>query len=160
MVVWPPFVHLDQSAQNAVVAWSGEEEIIILSNDIESDEQATVLRIGSLPSNPIEIEEGSFESFEKLVEIMNGKIEKMRENFLGSGKEAGASTAGIEITFQKKIGTQDLTIVKVKEINDFLKWIEDFIEDKGLQTKGISQEFKSRCYQYDPVSRDSFGSRT
>jgi len=78
MIVWPPMIHIDQSAQNAIVAWNGEEEIIILSIDIESYDNATALRIIPLPSNPSEVEEGSFESFEKLIEIMNRKMEDIR----------------------------------------------------------------------------------
>lgn len=148
MVVWPPSVHLDQSAQNAIVAWSGEEEIIILSNDIKGNGQGIVLRVVPLPSNPIEIKEGSFESFEKLVEIMNAKIEQMRDNFLGLGKEAAAPSAGVEIVFQKKVGAHDLTVVRVQEINDFLKWIEDFIKNKKLQAKELSQEFKIGVSNY------------
>jgi len=67
MIPWPPEVELDQSAQNAIIGWNGEEEIIILSIDLESSINATVLRIIPLPSNPSEIKEGSFESFERLV---------------------------------------------------------------------------------------------
>ncbi len=90
MHIWPPKVHLDQSAQNAIIAWNGEEEILILSTDIESSDTATALRIIPLPSNPSEIKEGSFDSFEKLVTIMNQKIEAIREHTYGKGgQEAG-----------------------------------------------------------------------
>ena len=52
MVVWPPDVYIDQSAQNAIVGWNGEEEIIILSIDLESSVSSTVLRIIPLPAEP------------------------------------------------------------------------------------------------------------
>jgi len=35
--VWPPEIYLNQSAQNAIVAWNGKEEIIILSTNFEKD---------------------------------------------------------------------------------------------------------------------------
>jgi len=35
--VWPPEIHLNQSAQNAIVAWNGKEEIIILSTNFEKN---------------------------------------------------------------------------------------------------------------------------
>lgn len=78
MVIWSPDVHLDQSDQNAIVAWNGEKEIIILSNDIESSHPATVLRIVPLPSEP-KIRKAGFETFEKLIEIVNEKLAKIRE---------------------------------------------------------------------------------
>ena len=149
MVIWPPTIHLDQSAQNAIVAWNGDEEIIILSINIESSANATALRIIPLPSNPLEIKEGSFESFEKLVEIMNTKIEDMRDQWvtLGKGLE-GAPSPGVEITFQKRIGAHDITVVKVNDLDYFLGWVKDFAKDKGFQQKEISSEFKEGIANY------------
>ena len=150
MVVWPPTIHLNQSAQNAIVAWNGSEEIIILSVNLESSGKGTVLRIIPLPSNPSEIKEGKFESFEKLVEIMNEKI-KNAPRGLEEGEEAelkAGAPSGIEITFQKKIGAHDITVVKVNDLNYFLNWINDFAEKKGFQKKKISSEFKEGVANY------------
>ena len=149
MIIWPPEIHLDQSAQNAIVSWNGKEEIIILSNDIESDAEGTALRIIPLPSDPTEIKEGDFESFEKLVEIMNEKLEEVRNQWLGTGKSLEeAPSAGIEITFQEKIGAHDITVVKVNDLDVFLEWIEDFATGKGYEIKEISLEFKQGVKNY------------
>ena len=148
MIVWPPGVNLDQSAQNAIVAWNGEEEIIILSTDIKSNATATALEVLPLPSNPSEITEGSFESFGKIVEIMNEKIEAKREQFLRFGKGLAPPDAGIEITFQKKIGAHDITVIKVNDLDYFLDWIKDFSEEKGLGIKQISLGFKQGVNNY------------
>ena len=149
MHIWPPTVYLDQSAQNAIVAWNGEEEVLILSADIESSDTATVLRMVALPSNPSEIEEGSFDSFEKLVAIMNQKIEAMREFISGGGEKAAANEpSGIEITFQQIIGAHDVTVVKVDNLDDFLDWIKDFASKKGFPEKQISSDFKVGISNY------------
>ena len=87
MMVWPPSVHLDQSAQNAIVAWNNDQEKIMLSISIEGSGSSTALRVIPLPSNPSEIKEGEFESFEKLVEIMNEKIDDARDGHLGAPAE-------------------------------------------------------------------------
>lgn len=147
MVYWPPDVYLDQSAQSAVVAWNGQEEIIILSNDIQSDAKSTILRMIPLPSNPSKIKEGSFETFEKLITIMNEKLEAIRQKE-GFGKKTGAPTAGIEITFQQEIGAHDVTVVKVNNLDDFLNWIKSFAQGKGLVVKEISQEFREGIESY------------
>jgi len=149
MVIWPPTIHIDQSAQNAIVAWNGEEEIIMLSINIESYDDATALRVIPLPSNPLEIEEGSFESFEKLTEIMNRKMEDIRNQWetLGKGLEAAPSD-GIEITFHEKIGAHDITVVKVNDLDYFLDWVKDFAESKGFEPKEISSELKQGISNY------------
>jgi len=148
MIIWPPHVHLDESAQNAIVAWNGEEEIIILSVDVKSNATATVLRILPLPSDPIEIKEGSFDSFEKLVEIMNQKINVIREQFQTLGKGAEAPAAGVEITFHEKIGAHDVTVVKVNDADYFIEWISNFATEKGLKVKQISEGFKKGVENY------------
>jgi hypothetical protein len=148
MMIWPPDVQLDESAQNAIVTWNGKEEIIILSNDIESNAKATSLRIIPLPSNP-DVKEGNFETFSKLTEIMNKKIEEVRNQWSTEGKNlGGAPTAGIEITFQQKIGAHDLTIVKVNDLEAFLSWIKNFATQKGLAVKNISPEFEEGVKNY------------
>ena len=91
MIPWPPEVELNQSAQNAIVAWDGSEEIIILSIDLESSADATVLRIIPLPAEPLEIKEGSFDSFERLVEFMNEKLDRGDWRYLGEGETKAPS---------------------------------------------------------------------
>ena len=149
MIIWPPAIHLDQSAQNAIVAWNGNEEIITLSIDIESSADATALRIIPLPSDPIEIKEGSFESFEKLVSIMNTKIESVRNQWRETGKGLGDTpAAGVEITFHKQIGAHDVTVVKVNDLDYFLEWIKNFALEKELEVKEISSGFKEGISSY------------
>lgn len=147
MVVWPPDVHLDQTAQNAIIAWNGEEEIIILSNGIKSDEPATALRVVPLPSNP-EIKEGSFKSFEKIVGLMNEKLEDMRDEFGGIGKQneiAAPGDIGIEITFHEQIGAHDVTVVKVNDLDVFVNWINDFSDKNGFEK---NREIKCGDFDY------------
>ena len=73
-IIGPPQIYIQEKAQNAIVAWNGFEEVLILSVDIQSSESTKVLRVIPLPSNPSEVKEGSFESFTKLQEIINDKL--------------------------------------------------------------------------------------
>ncbi|MCK4781802.1 DUF2330 domain-containing protein [Candidatus Parcubacteria bacterium] len=144
MMIWPPDVYLDQSAQNAIVAWNGEEEIIILSNDIKGSASSTALRMVPLPSNPTEIKQGSFESFEKIVEIMNKKIEEVRDSWQTTGEgHKNVPAPGIEITFHKIIGAHDVTVVKINNLDYFLNWVKGFAKDKGF-----SLTYESECGKY------------
>jgi len=146
MLWWPQPVHLNQSAQNAIVAWNKQEEIILLSVDITASEEATVLRVIPLPSNPSEIEEGEFESFETLVRIMNEK--KINDDQIptyGKNEGLGDASPGVEITFHEQIGAHDITVVKVNDLNIFITWIEDFAIENGL---GMTEEINCSDYDY------------
>ena len=149
MIPWPPEVELDQSAQNAIVGWNGQEEIIILSIDLESSASSTVLRIIPLPANPSEIKEGSFESFENLADIINEKLGRGDWKYSGE-QEAMAlgDEAGVEIVFQEQIGAHDITVAKVNDLDYFLDWVQDFTANKGFAQKKVSSEFRNGVKNY------------
>lgn len=147
LMAWPPEIHLDQSAQNAIVAWDGSEEIIVLSSNIKSSNEATVLEILPLPSEPSKVEEGSFESFEKLTELINEK-QGNRADMPSLGKGEMSASGGVEITFHEKIGAHDVTIVKVNDLDEFIEWIKDFANNRGLGTKELSESFKNGLASY------------
>jgi len=147
--VWPPDVNLQESNQNAIAAWNGEEEILILSTDITADQEgASVLRIIPLPDNPTKVDEAKFESFEKLVEIMNQKLSDLRETGFG-GKNITAPQGGepaAVITFHKKIGAHDINVVKINNLDEFLKWEQ--LKDLGIKELQITNEFRSALENY------------
>ena len=76
-IIGPPQIYIQEKAQNAIVAWNGTEEVLILSIDIQSSEPTKVLRVIPLPSNPISVTERSFDSFVKLQEIINKKWQEI-----------------------------------------------------------------------------------
>lgn len=153
MVVNPRDVSLQESGQNAIVAWNGNEEIIILSTDTKSSESASVLQVIPLPSNPTKVEEGSFESFKKLTEIINKKAKAIREQARtkgGVGMVGGAP--GIEVIFHNRIGAHDVTVVKVNDLDYFINWVEKFTANKGFEQLKMSSEFKNTVSDY--LNRD------
>jgi|GEM_PF-1200800 len=137
-------VDLQESGQNAIIAWNGKEEVLILSTNIQSSESSSILEILPLPSAPLKVEEGSFDSFVKLKDMINRKIRNME----GRGLTKGLKKPGIELTFHKKIGPHDITVVKVNELNYFINWVEEFAKRKGLKFREISEEFKNTIASY------------
>jgi len=150
MIVPRTITILEETGQNAIVAWNGDEEVIILSTDVKSSEYTLVLEVLPLPSNPTKVEEGSFDSFTKLTEIVNKKAwaawaARKETSTLGIEKRA---VPGIEITFHKKIGAHEVTVVKVDDLDYFLNWVRNFIINKGFEYKEISPEFKDSVTNY------------
>ncbi|HDP69855.1 MAG TPA: DUF2330 domain-containing protein [Actinobacteria bacterium] len=138
-------VDLTESGQNAIVAWNGDEEVIVLSTDVKSSKSTLVLETLPLPSNPTKVEEGSFESFKKLNEIIARKYETIQKE---KGIRAAGASNGVEITFHKKIGAHDVTVVKINDLDYFLDWVKKFTAEKGLKQKEISPKFKQTVAGY------------
>lgn len=44
---------------------------------------------------------------------------------------------GIEIVFHEKIGFHDVTIVKVRDVKDFVYWVKGFTDRSGLLTPNL-----------------------
>ncbi len=151
--IWPPNIYVNQTDQNAIIAWNGQEEILILSTNWEksaSSSAATLLKVAPLPSEPLEIKEGATEIFDKLIKILNEKIDAIQSQRIGKGEGLGASGAeqGVEIVFQKIIGAHDVTVVKVNKERDFSQWIDNFAVAKNLEKKQISAQFKQGLGNY------------
>jgi len=151
IVIGPKEVSLQESGQNAIVAWNGNEEVIILSTDAKSSESTLVLEVLPLPSNPT-VKEGSFDSFTKLTEIINEKLRAIRDQKMAEGFSRGTKAPGIEITFHKKLGAHDVTVVKVNDLDHFMNWVENFTTEMGFEHTKISSKFENTVASY--LNRD------
>ncbi|MDI6708427.1 MAG: hypothetical protein QME47_05015 [Candidatus Thermoplasmatota archaeon] len=58
-----------EPGQKAIIAWNGSEEILILSTDVHSESNTSVLEILPLPSMP-NVTLGNFSSFYKIQELI------------------------------------------------------------------------------------------
>jgi len=144
-LIGPPEVSLEEPGQIAIVAWNGREEVLILSTNVRSSKSTSVLEILPLPSNPTKIVEGSFDSFRKIAEFVNEEIMATKNTFeLARVPDGGW---GLEITFQEKIGSHDLTIVRVNSLDHFAEWVSDFAESRYLEFS-VSAEFMEKVSSY------------
>jgi len=147
LIILPPQISLDESEQNAIVAWNREEEVFILSIGLRAGAESSVLKIVPLPANPSKVEEGDFEIFDKLVEIINQKVEDYwSENIPSEGKDVAG--AGVEITFHEKIGAHDITVAKVNNLDEFIEWVSVYLTDNELAYNELSLEFKNTVADY------------
>jgi len=148
LIILPPQISLDESEQNAIVAWNGEEEVFILSIGLKAGAESSVLKIVPLPTNPSKVEEGDFETFDKLVEIINQKIEDYWSKNVPLGEEFDDVEAGVEITFHEKIGAHDITVAKVNDLDEFIEWVKEYLTNSGLEYNEFSLEFKNIVADY------------
>jgi hypothetical protein len=143
MVPVEPSVSVYEPGQKAIIAWNGQEEILILSTDVTAAGETLVLEIMPLPSNPKKIEKASFESFVTIQNLLG-----MNARAVLGGNYGPESTKSVEVTFHERIGAHDITVVKAGDASELTTWAEDFLESNNI-TQGISLEkFESVIEDY------------
>ena len=141
-----PGVSIYESGQKAIVAWNGNEEILILSTDVRASEQTMVLEILPLPSKP-EIGLGSFQSFQRIQEMIWGEAVN-RFYFLSQDAARGGS---VEVVFHEEIGAHNITVVMAVDATALVNWANDFLLSSGVDQDITLGKFQSAVEDY--VSR-------
>lgn len=135
-----------EPAQNAIIAWNGKEEILLLSTDLKASKPTKVLEVLPLPSEPI-VTRGDVATFAKINALIN---DELRQNWFG-GKGPGdtrAASGAAEVTFHEKIGSHDIRVVHVLESSEFEQWIRDFFKKEGTGPQHISPVLLATIEQY------------
>lgn len=144
-----PNVKIFEPTQRAMIAWNGKEEILILSTDMKASEPTKVLEVMPLPSEPV-VKKGDVEIFKKATALINRKLqERYNQEALSKGPGKGIETppAG-EITFHKKIGAHDISIVHVLGTNGFIEWVEKYLRSAGIENPTIPEAMKTVVGEY------------
>jgi hypothetical protein len=135
-----------EPAQNAIIAWNGKEEILLLSTDLKASKPTKVLEVLPLPSEPA-VTRGDIATFAKINTLIN---DELRQNWFG-GKGPGdtrAASGAAEVTFHEKIGAHDIRVVHVLESSEFEQWIRDFFKKEGTGPQQISPVLLATIEQY------------
>ncbi len=135
-----------EPAQNAIIAWNGKEEILLLSTDLKASKPTKVLEVLPLPSEPV-VTRGDVATFAKINALIN---DELRQNWFG-GKgpsETRAANGAAEVTFHEKIGAHDIRVVHVLESSEFEQWIRDFFKKEGTGPQQISPVLLATIEQY------------
>ena len=141
-----PGVSIYEPGQKAIVAWNGNEEILILSTDVRASKQTMVLEILPLPSKP-EIGLGSFQSFQRIQEMIWGEAVN-RFYFLSQDAARGGS---VEVVFHEEIGAHNITVVMAGDATALVNWANDFLLSSGVDQNITLGKFQSAVEDY--VSR-------
>ena len=144
---WIP--NVQEGSQNAIVAWNGREETLIISISVKSDVSTYALRVIPLPANP-KIEEGTFESFDRIKELINPRpIYFPMPGMIGAAQESrGWEDYGIETVQRENIGLHDLTVVRVRDAEYFEDFVKDFMVRKGWRASSLEAGFKNAAQKY------------
>ncbi len=142
MIPVNPEVSVYEPGQNAILAWNGHEEIMILSTDVSSSQQTIVLEILPLPSKPT-IAAGSFQSFQRIQSL----IWNEGLNLFMYDDKSEVRSGSVEVVFHEEIGAHNITVVKASDTAELSSWMDDFLEENEIaKTMGkCKKTCKERC---------------
>lgn len=142
------YTWLYQPSQNAIVAWDGTEEILILSTNIMGGANATAIQILPFPTYP-EIKRGNESSFHKISELVSGVVYKHEDIWLGVPTSAGG--AGIEVLFTTQIGVHNLTVLRVNDSTEFTLFLKDVLRQKN---QSLLEKFDALFPNFENISNN------
>jgi len=143
-----------EPGQKAIIAWDGENEILILATDVRADSDTMALEIFPLPSEPEKIEEGDFSSFTRIAELIEDEF-KYQQPWWDCAPYQKAGN-GVEIVFHKKIGRHDIWVAKANDAGEFTQWAEDFLAQNEIEHEISSPELESLVGDYIGEGIDFF----
>ncbi len=146
MIPVNPNARIFEPIQRAMIAWNGEEEILLLSTDVSATESTMVLEVLPLPSEP-KVKKGALETFQKAVALINSKLTKPKTLSRGEA-EAAIKTPGGEVTFHKKIGAHDISVTHLLNAGSFVDWVRGYLKSIGVEKDVISGEMKKLIEEY------------
>jgi hypothetical protein len=117
--------------QRALVAWNGDEEILVLSTDLRVSQATKVLEVMPFPAEP-SVTNADVTVFQRAVDLINAKVQRMtraeaEELMRTRGGPRSPPPAG-EITFHEKIGAHDVAVARVIDPAGFVGWVNDYLK--------------------------------
>lgn len=138
-----PEVSVYEPGQKAIIAWNGQEEILILSTDVTSSRETLVLEFLPVPSEP-QVDTASFQSFEEIQSLIWKEGVNMHYG-LSEGDVRGKS---VEVVFHEKIGAHDIRVVRATGAVELVDWIEDFLQTNNMTETVSLGEFEPAVEDY------------
>jgi hypothetical protein len=118
-----PGVKVFEPVQQALVAWNGTEEYLLLSTDVHASGETEVLEFLPLPSEPT-VEQGDRELLRRATSLINQRLMESRHGRLGY--EGKGRPAGV-VTFEGRIGVHQITVARVLDAGGFAQWVEQVL---------------------------------
>lgn len=156
-----PVVEIVEPNQRALIAFNGEEQILILSTDLKASKASKVLEVIPLPSEPT-VEAGDTTIFQRATDAINIKLARhggIESDFGGDdfgggdfGGESFSQPAG-RITLHERIGAHEIMVARVERPEGFVAWVENYLRQQGVKNPRIPPPLQAVIGEY---MRDNF----
>jgi len=142
-------VTFDEQAQNAIVAWNGDEEVLILSTEVSSAAEGKLLEFLPHPSRPKSMTEGDFHCFWNVGSYFDGHtINGLNPYGLDTDGLLYHYYPNIQVLERVNVGPHDITVVKITATEHFNAWVQAFALARGLPSPNIPERLESCVGSY------------
>ncbi|HEC79286.1 MAG TPA: DUF2330 domain-containing protein [candidate division WOR-3 bacterium] len=142
-----PNVQIFEPNQRAMIAWNGEEEILLLSTDLHASDSTILLEVLPLPAEPA-VKKGDIKTFQKATALINSKLASSAGLSKRNGEGAKEAVPGGEVTFHKKIGAHDISVTRLINGAKFVDWVAKYLKSLGVEKNIISAEMQELIEEY------------
>lgn len=144
-IPFTPGVNIFEPNQDALIAWNGKEEILILSTKLSASEKTKVLEVLPLPSEP-EVKKSSREILQRANEFLITQVfNDLRQPVLRG--EINKQPAA-EVKEEVVIGSHDISVVKVLDKDHFVEWVNNYLQQKGENNPQIPADLSKNITNY------------
>lgn len=143
LIPFLPHASVFEPEQRALIAWNGQEEILVLSTDLQASEPTKVLEVLPLPSEP-QVKKADPSLFYRATLFINRKLAR---NMGKSPLPTARGPAG-EVTFRAQIGAHDLSVTRVLDPEHFVTWVENYLKKSGVARPTLSPLMKGLIAEY------------
>jgi hypothetical protein len=139
--------------QRAVIAFNGDEEILLLSTDLHATEPTKVLQVLPLPAEP-KVTKGDFDVFVNATNLINSKLNANRGapggffGGMGGGAMPAPAVPAGKLTFHDKIGSHEISVTRVLNKRGFIEWVENYLRKAGADNPTILDPMKDVVAEY------------
>jgi hypothetical protein len=142
-----PGVKIFEPTQRAMIAWNGEEEILLLTTDLRASQTTKVLEVLPLPTEP-KVTEGDMEVFTRATTLINKKLRgTLKHGRMRQVEDEVPQPAG-EITFHERIGAHDISVAHVLDPEEFVAWVTAYLGGQGVDSPVIPQTLRNVVNEY------------
>ena len=149
-IPFQPGVTIFEPTQRALIAWNGEEEILVLSTDLRASRATKVLEVMPFPAEP-RVKKGDVGVFQRAVKLINSKIIP-RDFAEAAVKSLGRASAEApppgEITFHERIGAHDVSVAHVVSGDGFVEWVNDYLKRASVGNPVIPPRLRKVVEEY------------
>jgi hypothetical protein len=138
--------------QDALIAWSGQEEVLLLATTLRASAPTKVLEIMPLPSRPT-VTAGEHRSFVLANNLMKWKTARAEIPANVDPFAAASPAPAGRVAEMKHIGAHDLSITEAVSEEGFVTWARDYLKKHGAPDAVIPDAFGKVVADY---LRDGF----
>ena len=147
-IPFDPLVRVFEPNQRAIIGWNGQEEVLILTTDLQASAPTQVLEVLPLPAEPT-VTESDVQVFSDLTAIINSHLAAAEDDgSRNQGMAAGAPGPAAEVTFHERIGAHDVTVFKVLDQGGFVSWVEDYLAAQNAQAVTVPDPLEQVVGEY------------